>query len=174
MVEYCIGALTPEEAGHHEAGHAVVAYLWGRKIISIQINEVDEGRGAVHYEDWFIHYGLASDDTPPPSAAEDEICIHLGSFVAQELLRGEQISLGSFMGDHQYYADSAMVNEWLVSLVGKSDGKDSPYMITARRLLDVVYASLAEPAHWNAVKTIAASIATRKSLTGDEATEIIE
>ena len=149
-----------EQKAYHEAGHAVLAYLMGRRIerIRMQCDDDPQADGDVTYCD------------PDPRWPESmirarNVVVSLAGFVVDERrgIPSEERHRRS-MGDRADAEASAAVigNLWNVD-------PDDVYAGCLKETREL----LSRPEHWLAVKTLAAALLEWAEIRGDEAERII-
>jgi ATP-dependent Zn protease len=150
--------MSDEITAFHEAGHAVVGYVVGGTITHASIVS---GAG---------HSGKVRIDHPGVSRVEEcgrDARIALGALAAEMKRKGGTYEgIGATM-------DKFMARELLVEAATlQGDDPDAVLRTSIQNAMDEATAIIEE--HWNAVEALAAELLQRKSLTGEEAEEVLD
>jgi len=153
-------ALELAATAYHEAGHAVMATILGRKIQKVTIASAHLQTGGVRLGVCELGKGRtkASHD-----AVEDEVLILLAGMVAEAQFTGQYCSLGA---SH----DLRLVNR----LLADRGGSERQFSRVQRRMLEKTEHLLSETAHAKAIALVARELITRTTISGRNVRHIVD
>jgi len=145
---------------YHEAGHAVMATILGRKIQKVTIASAHLQTGGVRLGVCELGKGRtkASHD-----AIEDEVLILLAGMVAEAHFTGKYCSLGASQ-------DLRLVNR----LLADRGGSQRQFARVQRRMLEKTEHLLSETAHAKAITQVARELITRTTISGRNVRHIVD
>jgi ATP-dependent Zn protease len=145
----------------HEAGHAVVAYLLRRRIVSVSV----QGHDCVTV--------LSYVNGKSQWRIEQKILIALAGPVAECYFTGRRQSPGCQMDAAQAFIYASFISGSNRMPAFAPDPTDPEVMALIRRLRERVSDLITADHDWRAVESLAAALLKKTSLTGEEARKVI-
>lgn len=150
-----------QAVAYHEAGHAVMGFLLGRKILGASVIPDESSMGRVEFDTSWIKE-LHEWDERFSDEMVFQLLIHLAGPAAEEIYTGEYVPIyGEYETDIQKAVDAAEY------LVGNSKELDD-YLDRAYECATIILTE-----HWEAVKAVADSLLKHRQLDGWKVSSII-